>query len=62
MLHELPKDENGFTNGCNGMTYEEFKKWLVKSNNMANGTGLEEWMVPQSDYWLFIDEQYLRNE
>jgi predicted acetyltransferase len=55
MLQKLPKNENGFTNGCNGITYEEFKKWLVKCNNTANGIGLVEWMVPQSNYWLFVD-------
>lgn len=31
------------------------KKWLIKSNNVANGIGLEEWMVPQNIYWLYID-------
>ena len=25
MLQKLPKDENGFTNGCNGITYENLK-------------------------------------
>lgn len=57
MLQEIPKDENGFLNGCNGRTYEEFKKWLVKSDNISKGIGLEEWMVPQDTYWLYIDEQ-----
>ncbi len=55
MLQELPKNENGFTNGCNGITFEEFKRWLIKCNNMENGIELEEWMVPQSSYWLFAD-------
>lgn len=55
MLQKIPKEENGFTNGNNGITYEEFKKWLIKSDNMSNGIGLEEWMVPQSIYWLYID-------
>ncbi len=55
MLQEIPRDENGFVNGCNGRTYEEFKKWLVKSDNIANGVGLENWMVPQSTYWIYVD-------
>lgn len=55
MLQELPKDENGFINGCNGKTYDEFKAWLIKSNNVANGIGLKEWMVPQNIYWLYIN-------
>lgn len=55
MLQEIPKDENGFVNGCNGRTFEDFRKWLIKSFNIANGTSLEEWMVPQNIYWLYVD-------
>lgn len=55
MLQEIPKDENGFVNGCNGRTFEEYKKWLTESDNMANGIGLENWMVPQSTFWMYVD-------
>lgn len=55
MLQEVPKDENGFVNGCNGRTFESYKKWLIKSDNTAKGIGLEDWMVPQSTYWLCVD-------
>lgn len=55
MLQEIPKDENGVINGCNGRTFESYKKWLIKSDNTAKGIGLEDWMVPQSTYWLYID-------
>ena len=55
MLQELPRDENGFINGCNGISFEEFTQWLVKSHNTATGTGLADWMVPQTVYWLYVD-------
>lgn len=55
MLAELPRDENGFINGCSGMTYEEYQKWLVKSDNVSKGIGLADWMVPQTLYWLYVD-------
>jgi Predicted acetyltransferase len=55
MLQQIPKEENGFINGCNGKAYEEYKKWLIKSDNVSNGIELEEWMVPQNIYWLYID-------
>lgn len=55
MLQEIPKDENGFVNGCNGITFENYKQWLVKSDNTAKGIGLEDWMVPQSTFLLYID-------
>ena len=32
MLREIPGDENGFINGCSGMSYEEYKSWLIKSD------------------------------
>jgi predicted acetyltransferase len=55
LLQEIPKDENGFMNGVNGLSYDDYKQWLIESDNMANGIGLEEWMVPQYTYWLYID-------
>jgi predicted acetyltransferase len=55
MLQEIPKDENGFMNGCNGKDYGAYQRWLTKSAAVANGQGLEAWMVPQSVYWLLID-------
>ena len=55
MLQEIPKDENGFLNGCNGKSYEDYKAWLVANHNAANGVGLEDRMVPQTIYWLFVD-------
>lgn len=40
MLQEVPKDENGFTNGCNGRDFEGYKKWLQKSNNTISKVNL----------------------
>lgn len=55
MLQEIPRDENGFINGCNGRDFESYKKWLIKSANISKGIGLEDWMVPQTIYWLYVD-------
>ena len=55
MLQEIQKDENGFMNDANGLSYDDYKQWLVKNDNMANGIGLEDWMVPQYIYWLYVD-------
>jgi len=55
MLQEIPKDENGFINGCNGRTFDDFKGWLARQDRVAQGVGLETWMVPQNTYWLFVD-------
>ena len=55
MLQEIPKDENGFTNNVNGKTFEEFKQWLLRQEEIANGIGLEDWMVSSNTYWLYVD-------
>ena len=56
-LQKIPKEEKGFMNGAYGKTYEEYLKWLEKSQKIAQGIDLEEWMVPQSIYWLYVDEK-----
>ena len=55
LLQEIPKNENGFMNNCNGCSYEEYSEWLIQSENMANGIGLEDWLVSQNVYWLYVD-------
>lgn len=29
MLQEIPKDENSYTNKCNGRSFEQYRKWTV---------------------------------
>ena len=54
-LQRLGPEENGFVNKVNGMTYEEYRAWLKRQADMAEGIGLEDGMVPQSTYWLLED-------
>jgi predicted acetyltransferase len=55
MLQELPKEENGFLNSCHGLSYSEYREWLVKSDNTSKGVGLADWMVASTTYWLYVD-------
>lgn len=55
MLQEIPDNENGFFNSCNGLSFGDYKKWLVKSDNISKNIELEDWMVPQDVYWLYIN-------
>lgn len=55
MTQKIPANENGFQNGAFGLTFDEFKDYLVRHDNSAKGIGLEDWMVPQQVYWLFVD-------
>lgn len=52
MLQRIGAKENGFINHVNGMAYADFSDWLARHVNMAQGIGLEDWMVPSSTFWL----------
>ena len=56
MLQKIPKDENGLINNANGMTFAEFKTWLLKKQTESEQTGLVDgWKVPSTTYWLFVN-------
>ena len=56
MLQGIENNENGFTNDVKGMSYENYKIWLLDNENYSNNIGLKDWMVPQTTFWLFSDE------
>ena len=57
-LQQLPYDENGFINSVAGMTYDEYQLWLKGAADACRQEGIVDgWKVPQSIYWLFLDEQ-----
>ena len=52
-LQDVPKEENGFNNGANGMTYDEYREWLIKREQYANQVGLlDGWRVPETTFFL----------
>ncbi len=56
MLQAIPKDENGLINNAHGMTYDEYKNWLLKKQLESEQTGLVDgWKVPSTTYWLYVD-------
>lgn len=56
MLQAIPKNENGLTNNAHGMTFDEYKYWLVKKQQESEQTGLVDgWKVPSTTYWLYAD-------
>ena len=55
MLQHIGPDANGFINPVNCMEYARFSGWLKKQADMAQGIGLEDWMVPSSTFWLMED-------
>ena len=56
MLQEIPAEENGLINKANGLTFEEFKKWLVGKHADSEQLGIADgWKVPSTTYWLYVD-------
>ena len=56
MLQDIPLDENGLQNKVNGMTFEEYKDWLIKKQQESEMDGIVDgWKVPSTTYWLYAD-------
>lgn len=57
MIKEIGAGENGFINGGYHIGYSEFKSYLQGNLEMAYGTNLSSRYVPQTTYWLYINEK-----
>lgn len=57
MLQQIPASENGFVNTAHGLAFPDFWKWLKRQDEMSRGQGLEPWMVPQTTYWLYVNDR-----
>ena len=56
MLQDIPKEENGFGNNANGMSYEAYKEWLAAKHQESLREGIQDgWKVPSTTYWLYAD-------
>lgn len=56
-LQEIPAEQNGFHNSFKGINFDEFKKELKKRDGESRGINLPEDRVPQTMYWLYVNEQ-----
>lgn len=55
MLQTIGVDENEFKNTAYGLTYEQYKDWLVEQDDWSRGINLPKGYVPQIIYWFLID-------
>lgn len=57
LLQTMPRDENGLQNKANGMSYQEFKNWLLAKEKEANQKEIiDGWKVPSTTYWLYVGD------
>lgn len=57
MIKEIGPGENGFGNGGYEMDYSEFPRYLERKIEISKGIKLESSHVPQTIYWLIIDDK-----
>lgn len=57
MLQEIDANEYGFTNEANGMSFNEYKQWLVQQDDYSKSLNLPENFIPQTTYFLYVDGQ-----
>ncbi len=56
LLQAIPKDENGFMNGANGLSWDEFQAWLAARDSDSKQVGIVDgWKVPQTTFLLYVD-------
>ena len=55
MLQTIGKEENEFHNDVNGMSYDDFKQWLIVQYNWAQGIDLPKGYVKQWTFWLYVE-------
>ena len=56
MLQEIPSEENGLLNKANGLSFDEYKEWLIAKQRDAEQKGIVDgWKVPSTTFWLYAD-------
>ena len=55
MLQEMPANENGLMNKANGMSFAQYKNWLIaKQAESAQKSLADGWKVPSTTFWLYV--------
>ena len=53
MLQGIENGENGFMNVVKGMTFNEYKQWLIEQDDHHLGLNLPEGWIPFTTYFLY---------
>ena len=57
MIQEIGPGENGFRNGGYNIPLKEIDDYIKKLIDVSNGVGIKQEYVPQTVYWLYIDDK-----
>lgn len=53
MLQSIENGENGFMNEVFGMSYDEYKAWLINQDDFHLGKNLPQGWIPYTTYFLY---------
>lgn len=56
MLQTIGDNENAFTNPVNGMSFDDFKQWLIQQYDWSIEANLPVGYVGQTIFWLFDND------
>ena len=56
MLQGIVDLENGFSNPAYNLSYEEYKKWLQKEDDISKGINMPKGWIPATTYFLYIND------
>lgn len=59
MLQKIDSNENEFKNEVKGMSFENFKNWLIEQDNWSKGKELPDGYVGQTTYWLYDGDEVI---
>ena len=59
MLQGISNGENGFYNPACNISYEEYREWLKKEDDISKGVNLPEGWVPATTYFLYIANRFI---
>lgn len=57
MLQDIGSHENGFPNEVYGISFNDYKKWLIEQDDYSRSQNLPENFIPQTTYFLYADGQ-----
>lgn len=57
MLQRIGRAENHFQNPAHGMTFQQYKEWLVEQDHWSRGELLPEGYSPETTYWLYAEDK-----
>lgn len=57
IINDIKENENEFKKSAYGLSFDEFKDWLIVQDKWSKGEDMPNGYVPQNIYWFYIDDE-----